>query len=113
MKTKFALIVLTLGVFFSSSNDLKAEGWSWNPINAVTQPNWFTKSVSATGTAVKKTTTGTWNAVSKGTATVWHKTTDWLDPYPNKPDKTTSAKSSFDGKPATAQEFLNQDRPAY
>ena len=102
MRRLFTKSALMLFVLSAIATPLHAEGWLWNPAKSFSQPNWLTRSFTSTTHAVKSTTASTWSAMSRGTSAAWHKTAEILDPYPNKIDKVN--------KPATANEFLSQER---
>ena len=117
---RLLLLGIIAAVTISSPAPARGEGWFWNPLKSLpslTPPAWLTKPAVATGSAVKRTTTGTWKAVSAGTSSAFRKTASLLDPYPNdQPVKAASSSDSGFGytrtdKPSTPSEFFELERP--
>ena len=116
---RLLLLVIIAAMSFSSPAPARGEGWSWNPFKrlpSLAPPAWIARPVSATGSAVKKTTAGTWNAVSAGTSSAFRKTAELLDPFPNdSPSRGSSRDASGYGptsgsQPSTPSEFFEQER---
>ena len=121
---RFARTLIVFGLLVSApATAAVADGWSWNPLRnlpTVGSPAWLKKPFTATSSAVKRSTTGTWQAIASGTNSAWKKTTDLLDPYPDdvpQPAKLPSGSGAgwFDSdkekkKPMTVNEFFAQER---
>jgi len=164
-KFKRSLVIVSSIIVFvcmqsSYAIKLRAEdgGWSWGPFASSTKtsdatssdsssrngsslwtPKWkvpdVTGGIQRTGRAFTDKTSAAWNSTTRATRKAWKKTTEVLDPFPDKEQTTlnpspwaaggSNAKKSSSGgfsswfsskepeieKPSTPQDFLRQDRP--